>query len=166
VTNGLRVSEVCAALVELLEREPDGGLSLQVNGKGGKLARVALNEGTARAVRAVAGGRDRGVLFERQDRRRTRHGHDAPRIPYTQQAVSRLLVELARGAGLLGTADGEVDRMHPHRLRHTFVTMLLDRGQGLAAVQDAARHASADTTRLYDRRRDAYRTHPTHDLVF
>jgi site-specific recombinase XerD len=166
VTNGLRVSEVCAALVELLEREPDGGLSLQVHGKGGKLARVALNEGTARAVRAVAGGRDRGVLFERQDRRRTRHGHDAPRIPYTQQAVSRLLVELARGAGLLGTADGEVDRMHPHRLRHTFVTILLDRGQGLAAVQDAARHASADTTRLYDRRRDAYRTHPTHELVF
>ena len=38
VTNGLRVSEVCAALVEQLEREPDGGLSLQVEGKGGKLA--------------------------------------------------------------------------------------------------------------------------------
>ena len=56
--------------------------------------------------------------------------------------------------------------MHPHRLRHTFVTILLDHGQGLATVQDAARHASADTTRLYDRRHDAYRTHPTHELVF
>lgn len=87
-------------------------------------------------------------------------------IPYTQQAVSRLLVELARAAGLLGAEDGEIDRMHPHRLRHTFVTILLDRGQGLATVQDAARHASADTTRLYDRRRDAYRTHPTHELIF
>ncbi|MGZ4288131.1 MAG: tyrosine-type recombinase/integrase [Solirubrobacteraceae bacterium] len=67
---------------------------------------------------------------------------------------------------MLGTEDGEVDRMHPHRLRHTFVTILLDRGQGLATVQDAARHASADTTRLYDKRRDAYRTHPTRELVF
>jgi integrase len=38
--------------------------------------------------------------------------------------------------------------MHPYRPRHTFVTILLDRGQRLAAVQDAARHASADTTRL------------------
>ena len=63
-----------------------------------------------------------------------------------------MLVDLAHVAGLLGA---EVDRMHPHRLS-TFVTILLDRGQGLAAVQDAARHASADTTRLYDRKRDAY----------
>ena len=46
VTNGLRVSEVCAACVDQLECEPDGGLSLKVNGKGGKLASVALNERT------------------------------------------------------------------------------------------------------------------------
>ena len=104
------------------------------------------------------------MLFRRQDRRRSRHGHDAPLISYTQQAVRRLLVELARAAGLL--SDDERDRMHPQRLRHTFVTILLDRGQSLAAVQDAARHASADTTRLYDRKRDAYRAHPTHGLVF
>ena len=51
VANGL-----CAARVELLEPEPDGGLSLQVNGNGGKLARVAVNERTARVVRAVAVG--------------------------------------------------------------------------------------------------------------
>ena len=56
-------------------------------------------------------------------------------------------------------------RRHKHRLRHTFVTILLDRGHGLATVQDAARHASADTTRPYDKKRDAYRTHPTHELV-
>jgi site-specific recombinase XerD len=166
VTNGLRVSEVCAARIERLEREPHGGLSLHIEGKGGKLASVALNERTARAVQAVAAGRERGVLFERHDRRRTRHGHQAPLIPYTQQAVSRLLVELANAAGLLGADRAEVDRMHPHRHRHTFVTILLDRGQGLATVQDAARHASADTTRLYDKKRDAYRTHPTHELVF
>jgi integrase/recombinase XerD len=167
VTNGLRVSEVCSARVERLEREPHGGLSLHIEGKGGKLASVALNERTARAVQAVAAGRERGVLFERHDRRRTRHRHQAPRIlPYTQQAVSRLLVELANAASLLGADHGEVDSMHPHRLRHTFVTILLDRGQGLATVQDAARHASADTTRLHDKKRDAYRTHPTHELVF
>jgi len=34
VTNGLPVSEVRAARVELLAPEPDGGLSLQVNGNG------------------------------------------------------------------------------------------------------------------------------------
>jgi hypothetical protein len=44
--------------------------------------------------------------------------------------------------------------------------MLLDRGVPLPAVQDAARHASADTTRLYDRARAAWREHPTHKLDF
>jgi hypothetical protein len=36
----------------------------------------------------------------------------------------------------------------------------------LAAVQDAARHASSDTTRMYDRSRSAWREHPTHKLDF
>jgi integrase/recombinase XerD len=67
---------------------------------------------------------------------------------------------------LLGEDDEQVDRLYPHRLRHTFVTMLLDRDVPLPTVQDAARHASADTTRLYDRSRVAFKEHPTHKLVF
>jgi integrase len=62
----------------------------------------------------------------------------------------------------MGTA-----RLQPHNLRHTFVTLLLDRGGvPLVAVQDAARHASSDTTRLDDRARAAWREHPTHRLNF
>ena len=87
-------------------------------------------------------------------------------LPYNRQAVSRLLIELGHQSGLLGDDDDQVDRLYPHRLRHTFVTMLLDRDVPLPAVQDAARHASADTTRLYDRSRVAFREHPTHKLVF
>jgi hypothetical protein len=74
---------------------------------------LRLNERTARAVQAIAAGRERGVLFERHDRRPTRHGHQALPIPYTQRAVSRLLVELAGAAGLLGADHGEVDRCIP-----------------------------------------------------
>ncbi|MEV4517711.1 tyrosine-type recombinase/integrase [Dactylosporangium sp. NPDC049525] len=33
-------------------------------------------------------------------------------------------------------------RMHPHRLRHTFVTTMLDAGVSLRDVQIAARHAA------------------------
>jgi hypothetical protein len=39
-------------------------------------------------------------------------------------------------------------------------------GVPLQAVQDAARHASPDTTRMYDRARAAWREHPTHRLRF
>ncbi len=99
-----------------------------MNGKGGKLARVALNERTARVVRAVAAccssARTGGAPATATMRLPS---------PYTQQAISWLLVDLAHVAGLLGAEDGEVDRMHPHRLRHTFVTILLNRGQALAA---------------------------------
>ena len=95
-----------------------------------------------------------------------RAGSPAPRVPYNRQAVYRLLAELAGQAGLVGDEDGQVEGLSPHKLRHTFVTMLLDRGVPLVAVQDAARHSSSDTTRLYDRARAAWREHPTHKLDF
>jgi integrase/recombinase XerD len=164
--NGLRVSEVCAADVEHLRREPGGGHSLVVRGKGGKEVEVALNDRTERAVLQTAGARTQGPIFRRQDGRRLRAGSPAPRVPYNRQAVYRLLGELAEQAGLIGDEDGQVDGLSPHKLRHTFVTMLLDRGVPLVAVQDAARHSSSDTTRLYDRARAAFREHPTHKLDF
>ncbi|MGA2925070.1 MAG: tyrosine-type recombinase/integrase [Solirubrobacteraceae bacterium] len=51
-----------------------------------------------------------------------------------------------------------------HRLRASFVTMLLDLGIPLAVVKDAARHASPATTRIYDRDRSSFSEHPTHKL--
>jgi site-specific recombinase XerD len=166
VLNGLRVSEICGANVEDLRREPGGGHSLVVRGKGGKEVEVALNERTERAVLQTIGTRAQGPLFRRQDGRRLRGGSPAPRVPYNRQAVYRLLGDIAQQAGLIGDSDDQVAGLNPHKLRHTFVTMLLDRGVPLAAVQDAARHASSDTTRLYDRARAAWREHPTHRLDF
>ena len=166
VLNGLRVSEVCAADIDHLRREPGGGHSLVVRGKGGKEVEVALNERTEKAVLETIGARTQGPIFRRQDGRRLRSGSPAPRVPYNRQAVYRLLADLAGEAGIVGDDDGQVDGVSPHKLRHTFVTMLLDRGVPLVAVQDAARHSSSDTTRLYDRARAAWREHPTHKLDF
>ena len=94
--NGLRVSELCAADVENLHREPGGGHSLVVRGKGGKDVDVALNDRTERAVLKTVGARSQGPIFRRQDGRRLRAGTAAPRVPYNRQAVYRLLGELAR----------------------------------------------------------------------
>ena len=87
-------------------------------------------------------------------------------MPFNRQAIYRLLGGLAEHAGLVGDGDDQVEGVGPHKLRHTFVTMLLDRGVSLVAVQDAARHSSSDTTRMYDRARAAFREHPTHGLDF
>lgn len=44
-------------------------------------------------------------------------------------------------------------RMHPHMLRHTFVTTMLDAAVDLRDVQIAARHAAPRTTMRYGRAR-------------
>lgn len=52
-------------------------------------------------------------------------------------------------------------RLHPHMLRHTFVTTILDAGVDLRDVQIAARHADPRTTMRYDRARKNLTGTPT-----
>jgi site-specific recombinase XerD len=48
-----------------------------------------------------------------------------------------------------GTESGITWRVHPHALRHTFATELLDETGNLALVQDALGHSRPETTRVY-----------------
>ncbi len=56
-------------------------------------------------------------------------------------------------------------RMHPHMLRHTFVTTMLDAVVDLRDVQIAARHADPRTTMRYDRARKNLDRHPNYILA-
>ena len=62
-----------------------------------------------------------------------------------RHCATRRLRRLAEQAGVT------IARMHPHMLRHTFVTTMLDAGVDLRDVQIAARHADPRTTMRYDR---------------
>ncbi len=64
-----------------------------------------------------------------------------------RHSAARRLRHLAADAGVTTT------RMHPHMLRHTYVTTMLDAGVDLRDVQIAARHADPRTTMRYDRAR-------------
>jgi integrase/recombinase XerD len=55
--------------------------------------------------------------------------------------------------------------MHPHMLRHTFVTTMLDAGVDLRDVQIAARHADPRTTMRCDRARKNLDRHPNDILA-
>jgi integrase/recombinase XerD len=60
-----------------------------------------------------------------------------------RRAATRRLKQLARTAGV------RMPRMHPHMLRHTFVTAMLDAGVSVRDVQIAARHADPRTAMRY-----------------
>lgn len=136
---GLRVGELAALDVrdvDLVRGE------VRVWGKGGKERVVPLPEAARVALRAWLDHRARpGVLSEPLfTSLRARKG-EAPRR-LDARDVRRRLLRRARAVDLPG-------RVHPHRLRHSFATHLLDMGTDLRAIQELLGHASLSTTQKY-----------------
>jgi integrase/recombinase XerD len=150
---GLRVSEAVG-----LEKN---GVALEdrvvrVVGKGGKERLVPLGRPAAEAVRRyLALGRPH------LDRRyRPELFLNARGGALTRAGAFLILRKLADRAGL------EPGRVHPHLLRHSFATHLLEGGADLRSVQEMLGHADLGTTERYThvsdrRRRDVYfQSHP------
>lgn len=134
LTCALRVSEATGADVQDLTSDA-GHRVLIVRGKGGKTRTVVVDAATGCALDAYLSGRTTGALFATAAGRRM-----------DQAAVWRLIRRVARAAGIPAA-----DRLSPHSLRHTSITLALDHGAPLRDVQDLAGHASPETTRRYDR---------------
>lgn len=74
--------------------------------------------------------------------------------PITQRGIQDILVRRAQAAGLK-------QPLHPHMLRHSFATHLLDNGADLRTVQELLGHQNLSTTQIYthisiDRLKEAY----------
>ncbi|HXG76831.1 MAG TPA: tyrosine recombinase, partial [Gaiellaceae bacterium] len=150
---GLRVSE--AVGLERSAVDLDARV-VRVLGKGGKERLVPLGRPAAEAVRRyLALGRPH------LDRRyRPELFLNARGGPLTRAGAFLILRRLAGKAGL------EPERVHPHLLRHSFATHLLEGGADLRSVQEMLGHADLGTTERYThvsdrRRREVYfQAHP------
>jgi integrase/recombinase XerD len=144
---GLRIFEATGADIADLGEE-HGHRVLRVCGKGTKIVLVPLPPAVGRAIDRAVGVRARGaILLNTRGARMDRH------------AATRRLHWLAEAAGI------QVARAHPHMLRHTYVTTMLDAGADLRDVQIAARHADPRTTMRYDRARSNLDRHPNYILA-
>jgi integrase/recombinase XerD len=144
---GLRIFEATGSDIEDLGEEY-GHRVLRVHGKGDKIVLIPLPPAVARAIERAIDGRIAGpILLTSRGTRMDRH------------CATRRLRRLAEQAGV------KLPRMHPHMLRHTFVTTMLDAGVDLRDVQIAARHADPRTTIRYDRARNNLDRHPNYILA-
>ncbi|SHJ95178.1 Site-specific recombinase XerD [Pseudonocardia thermophila] len=154
LTLGLRISELTG--LDRSDRYRTGGEDvLRVVGKGGRhrevyltdLAREALEDYLAErdrftgsavpAVRGRTGAADEPLIA-------TRTGNRCSRTD-----LYRLLRRIAAAAG--PELDGVADRVHPHALRHAYVTIALENGIPIQHVRADVGHASIATTEHYDR---------------
>lgn len=133
-SSGLRLAELQGLNVDALQ----GDLSeVRVTGKGSRQRVVPVGRKAREALRAwlrcrpeLAPAGEPALFVSRRGRRLSRG------------AIQQRLKHWARQAGL-GV------RVHPHRLRHSFATHLLEESGDLRAVQELLGHANLSTTQVY-----------------
>ena len=151
--SGLRAEELVALDITSVDFDAE---ELRVEGKGSKTRFVPAGEPALRALAryleraraALARGDGDPALFLSKSGRRL-----------STSDIRRRLSVWARHASVQGA-------VHPHALRHSFATHLLEGGADLRTIQELLGHASVSTTQTYTRvesarLRTAYsRAHP------
>ncbi len=134
--SGLRVSELTG--LELGQINLDTN-EIRVWGKGSKERVGLMGEPAAEAIKVyLAQGRPELIGKKRSNALfLNRYGQRLP-----ERSVQKVLKQYAAKAGLK-------KRVHPHMLRHTFATHLLDGGADLRVVQELLGHERLSSTQIY-----------------
>ncbi len=136
--SGLRAQELVDLDVGSVEFDAE---QVRVEGKGSKTRLVPTGEAALQAV-AAYGERGRGVLLLDPSESALFLSKSGRRLSTSD--VRRRVRVWARRAQLPGG-------VHPHALRHSFATHLLEGGADLRAIQELLGHATISTTQIYTR---------------
>lgn len=133
-SSGLRLAELVA--LNLADMQSDDGL-LQITGKGNKARRVPVGRKARAAIdqwlvmRGQLAGQAETALFV--SRRGSRLSARSIEARLRQRAIQQ----------------GMPRHVHPHMLRHSFASHLLESSGDLRAVQELLGHADISTTQVY-----------------
>lgn len=133
---GLRVSEITG--LNLSQINPCSH-EIRVVGKGQKERIVLMGQPAANALKQYL-EHGRYKLLRRHKSEAVFITHLGTRI--LDRRVQKIIAQYAKR---LGTKK----KVHPHVLRHTFATHMLDGGADLRVVQELLGHASLETTQIY-----------------
>ncbi len=141
LTTGLRKAEICNLKVGDLKTYRNQAI-IDVIGKGQKLRRIPLKAETLLAIKDYLKATEDGIdpdhpFFQTLGK----HGPYQER-GLTRKAVDCLIKSVAKKALIQ-------KRIHPHVIRHTFATSLLDNGIDLRTVQALMGHSHIRTTERY-----------------
>lgn len=132
---GMRVSEILALKAEYVNLQ-DGWV--RVLGKGSKERLIPVHE------RALS------LLKQFLQIRQQRFPHAADGEVFLNRRGRRLSrVQFWRDLQALAKRAGLEGKVHPHVLRHTFATHMLQGGADLRSVQEMLGHSSLATTQIY-----------------
>jgi tyrosine recombinase XerC len=132
--SGLRISELVNLNVEQVNLATN---EIRVWGKGAKERVVLIGTPAARALSAYMSKGRPELLSDKKNNALfvNRYGGRLP-----ARRVQKLLEKYARAID---------KKVHPHMLRHTFATHLLDGGADLKVVQELLGHADLSSTQIY-----------------
>lgn len=135
-SSGLRLAELVGLDCEPMRADMDTG-EVRVTGKGDKTRIVPLGSHAVAALRAWLAVRDRlAKAGEKALFTGARGSRIAPRVVQLRMKQ-------------WGIKQGIASGVHPHLLRHSFATHVLQSSGDLRAVQEMLGHASISTTQVY-----------------
>ncbi len=142
---GVRVAELVAA--DRRDLELAAG-RLRVRGKGARERVACFGEKARGALERYLEVRVELRSTGAATKRRSAGAEDPPAL-FLNQRGGRLTVRSVQRIVETRLGDPLLGHVHPHLLRHSFATHMLDRGADLRAIQSLLGHRSLDSTQIY-----------------
>jgi site-specific recombinase XerD len=140
-SSGLRVSELVGLNRDQVNLKTG---EFSVRGKGGKVRVVFISDEAKKFLEYYLNKRPDidPALFARIGVKHLEERKDAKSLRLTPRTIQRIVKYYALKAGIMKD-------VHPHTLRHSFATDLIQNGADIRSVQEMLGHSSVTTTQIY-----------------